>query len=389
MKKYKVQTFYCLIQFFIWGLYGVLLSYSHVYLLSFGLSNTVVSVAMAIASIFAVALQAGLTELSVRRKNLTAAALLAGLGGLLAFCCAALLLPVKGIWLIVGLFALAAVCNQILPGFANAMGTDCARQGYAVNFSMARGVGSAAFSLCTLLVGGLLERVALWLIPLVSGVFGAGLLLFTTIFARLTPGKEPMEEKAEKSLGFFQETPWFILFLAGCVCLFLSHQTLGNYMYQITVYKGGGKAEQGMIQSLAAILELPVMFGFGLLLKKRPCGWWLRLSPLFFVLRSLGMLLAPNAHWLLAAQLLHPMGFALYTVASVAFAAEALPARHALQGQSYLFAASSVGSILSLLLGGPLLDRFSAQSLLLTAVLFGAVGYVIFQWSIGKKEAGK
>ena len=53
MKKYKVQTFYCLIQFFIWGLYGVLLSYSHVYLLSFGLSNTVVSVAMAIASIFA------------------------------------------------------------------------------------------------------------------------------------------------------------------------------------------------------------------------------------------------------------------------------------------------------------------------------------------------
>ena len=165
MKKYKVQTFYCLIQFFIWGLYGVLLSYSHVYLLSFCLSNTVVSVAMAIASIFAVALQAGLTELSVRRKNLTAAALLAGLGGLLAFCCAALLLPVKGIWLIVGLFALAAVCNQILPGFANAMGTDCARQGYAVNFSMARGVGSAAFSLCTLLVGGLLERVLSGEIP--------------------------------------------------------------------------------------------------------------------------------------------------------------------------------------------------------------------------------
>ena len=387
MKKHKIQTLYCLIQFFIWGLYGVLLSYSHVYLLSFGLGNTAVSAIMAAASILAVTLQAGLTELSVRWKRLTAAALLAGLGGLLAFCCAALLLPAKAVWLIVGLFALAAVCNQILPAFANVIGTDCAQRGFAVNFSVARGVGSAAFSLCTLLVGGLLERVDIWLIPLVSAFFGVGLAAATVYFAHLTPSGEAPPEKAEKSRGFFRENRRFSLFLAGCVCLFISHQTLGNYMYQITVYKGGGEGEQGMIQSLAAILELPVMFDFGYLLKKWPCSRWLRLSPLFFFLRCLGMLLAPNPRWLLLAQLVHPMGFALYTVASVAFAAETLPARYTLQGQSYLFAASSVGSILSLLLGGSLLDHFNAQTLLFCAAAFAAVGFVIFQRSIGQKEA--
>ena len=42
--------------------------------------------------------------------------------------------------------------------------------------------------------------------------------------------------------------------------------------------------------------------------------------------------------------------------------------------------------------GGALIAAVSAAlgaPLWLQAVLFGAVGYVIFQWSIGKKEAGK
>lgn len=89
MKSRLPQLRYCALQGFIWGIFGVLVGYSHVYLLSLGLSNTQVSLALAVASALSVGLTPLLTALAARWKGLTVSRVLCALAAGIALggCC--------------------------------------------------------------------------------------------------------------------------------------------------------------------------------------------------------------------------------------------------------------------------------------------------------------
>lgn len=55
-------------------------------------------------------------------------------------------------------------------------------------------------------------------------------------------------------------------------------------MMQIITAKGGTVMQQGISTAIAAFTELPVMFGFSLLLRWMKCEKWVQLSAIFFVI---------------------------------------------------------------------------------------------------------
>lgn len=69
--------------------------------------------------------------------------------------------------------------------------------------------------------------------------------------------------------------------LLGCILIFMSHSLINSFNYQIAMAKGGGSGEMGNAMTISAVSELPTMFLFGYLLKKKSSVFWLRLSGLF------------------------------------------------------------------------------------------------------------
>ena len=178
--------------------------------------------------------------------------------------------------------------------------------------------------------------------------------------------------------------PVFLL-LVGVFLLFFGHNTLASYLYRVAQWKGNADA-QGTATMLAALLELPILFGFPFLLRKAGSGVWLRLSGVFFTLRLLLTLVLPGTAGFYLAQCMQLGGFALYTVSSVYYVNEIIPVQDAVKGQSFLGAAGTIGAVAANVLGGALLDASGVPLLLTVCTIVSAAGAAIVWCAVQTKK---
>ena len=120
--------------------------------------------------------------------------------------------------------------------------------------------------------------------------------------------------------------------------------------------KGGGSGEMGNAMTISAVSELPTMFLFGYLLKKKSSVFWFRLSGLFFVLKSIGTFLAFNIPTYYAAQPFQMFGWALINVACVYYVNGIMEPQDSIKGQAYMAMTITAGNVMSSLFGGWLID---------------------------------
>lgn len=128
---------------------------------------------------------------------------------------------------------------------------------------------------------------------------------------------------------------------------------------------------------LSALVELPTMFLFTRMRRVARCEFWLKLSGLFFLLRVTLSLVLPGVTGLYIAQLTQAMGFALYTVSSVAYTEKLIAKRDEVKGQTYLAAANSTGSLAASLLAGTLIDLLGVKNMLLVSIAVAAAGALL------------
>lgn len=145
----------------------------------------------------------------------------------------------------------------------------------------------------------------------------------------------------------------------------------------------------GLGIALAAVMELPTMFLFGHMLKKARADVWFRLSGIFFLLKALGTLLAPNMPIFYAVQVFQMFGWALITVASVYYVNSIMEEQDAIKGQAYMTMTYTLGCVLGALIGGALIDAAGVNAMLLFAVLSGLVGMVIVMVTAGPNNLKK
>ena len=202
-----------------------------------------------------------------------------------------------------------------------------------------------------------------------------GLLITALLFPKLE-NLEKKQRSASRFSEFFRNNKRFFLLLLASALLLLSHNTLTNFMYQIALFKGDGDA-QGTAVMLSALVELPTMFLFTRMRRIARCELWLKLSGLFFVLRVTLSLVLPGVTGLYIAQLTQAMGFALYTVSSVAYTEKLIAKRDEVKGQTYLAAANSAGSLAASLLAGTLIDLLGVKNMLLVSIAVAAAGALL------------
>ena len=203
------------------------------------------------------------THLTVRVTLLTG-------GGLMLLCCAALLPAAKSLTP-----DGCVLCSGLLHGADRPVVRQCPRygggaEGHAPEFRHLRGAGSIGFGLTAQLANVLLLRGGLRTVPLYSLCLAA--ILTATAFC--FPARRRMRRRRSEPpalAGSCAAARASACCWRACSLLFFGHNTLASYLYRVAQWKGNADA-QGTATMLAALLELPILFGFPFLLRKAGSG---------------------------------------------------------------------------------------------------------------------
>lgn len=392
--KRRPTPHFVAIQSSYWACYCCIISFSSVYLLDQGFRNTQIGLVISVGGLLSALLQPRVSRAADRLKKLSLRLFCAGVAGIsLAASALLLFLPGKAPQLV--LYGALVVLVQLLMPLCSALGMACLNRGYRLNFGVARGAGSIAFGVFSSLCGQLVLRLGAWSVAaamlVMHGILFAAILAFR--FQDPAPGftpppPPPETAQAAQSKPFLRAYPHMGFVLFGACLLFISHNLLNTFEFQIVQPLGGDSGSMGTVLLVQSVLELPVMFGFTWLLTKAGSRAWTRISGAGFFLHALGSWLAPTVGVLCAVQVFEMNGYALFAIASVYYINETVAEDRRVEGQSWFTMATTLGSVLSGLLGGSLLDLAGAPALLGVATLTGGLGMVLF-WVFLRPEAKK
>lgn len=379
---YAPTARYTLLQGSYWASYCAILTFSSVYLLARGLSNGQIGLLLSIAGALSALLQPfvsriadGLRRMSLRQFTALLVLIQLAVGALLPL--ASGRLPHTALY---GL--LIVLVNLIMP-LTSALGMACLDSGRALDFGTARAAGSITYGICSAVFGRMVLRFGESSLPL--GLFVLDVLLLVSVLLfRFAGGPGAHGARAEDAVPAPEDRRPFPLryrhavpLLLGATLLYISHNVLNVYPFQIVLPLGGDSAQMGTMLLIQSLMELPVMFGFTRMLKKADSRAWMRLSGIGFFLHALGTLLASSMGFLYAVQVFQMNGYALYILSYTYYVNDRVRPNERVQGQAWFAMAITLGSVLASLCGGTILELAGTRLLLIFATVTGGAGMVL------------
>lgn len=388
--KYPMpKLWYAFIHISLWCGYAIVICYCSNFLKAMGYKDSHVSIVLGLASGLAILVQLGMAELisaisflETYKMIMMQAVIILGSALMMLQNKSSAMIAVVGI-------CIGCIALQAIPSLANSLATESEQRGIGVSFSIARGLGSLAYSVGSFLTGQLIGAKGIRVIPYLAIVI-AILMFFSTLFFQKAAGKnytsgesenqsnaKEQKEETNNRKWSFKKYPFLLLFLAGSFCLYINQNFVSTFMQQIMEAKGAGAAQQGTAIAISGVLELPAMFGFTWLLKKASCSKWLHVSCWCFLIKAIMVLLAPNYVWIYVAQIFQMGGFAVFTVASVEYVGSVIEAKDAVRGQTYLAASMSAGSLVGVSFGGFICQYVGVSAMIGIAIVLCIVGLIL------------
>ena len=381
VKSKNLTVFYAFIQGLYWMNFAAIMGYSGYYLLAKDFSNTEIGIIIAVAGIISAILQPVLASYADHPQSPSLKKLMQLLL-LLQLIFGILLLFVQIPTVIGLLYGCSIALLQILTPFISALGMESINQGNNLNFGLARGLGSVAYAGLSYVLGIVTSWTGASAVPIfvmlitlsLTGV--VALFPFTKVVASTAP-KSQAASNSSNPLVFFRKYKRFSLVLLGCIFIYVSHVLLNNFTYQIIESKGGGSAQMGTATAIAAMCELPTLFLFSFIVRKIRCDILLRISGIFYAIKAIGSLLAPNVLTYYSVQTLQMLGWGLMTVVSVYYVNIIMEKEDVIKGQAYFTMTYTLGSVAAAFIGGALIDISGVNAMLIFSVISVVIGAII------------
>lgn len=396
VSKGNATASYAAVQGVYWMSFCIIFTFSSVYLLDRGFSNTEIGLLIGISGMISAVLQPLAGDLADRSRRCSLRGLIIALGGVMLLASLGVLMAASSPLLTLLLYGILVVLLQVLTPLVYSLGMSCINRGIPLNFGVARGIGSLAFAVISYAAGLLVAAAGTRVIPCLIAVL-YGLLIVAVLRFGYDKEKNEAVSKAEaqtrgtektENSGFFRRYRRFWLLLVGGILAFTSHNMINNFAFQIVETKGGGSEAMGTVIALAAVYELPVMFLFGWMVKKVKSGTWLIISGLFFTLKAVATLLVTNIVGMYLIQGFQMFGFALFVVASVYYVNSIMEEKDRVKGQAYMTMTNTLGSVLGSLFGGVLIDAMGIPAMLLVSSVAAAAGMVTMAVAAEKGRRG-
>ena len=304
-------------------------------------------------------------------------------------------LPAKPVLFIL-IYIVFGVCEIGMQSLMVSIGMEYVNAGLPINAGFGRGAGSVGYAAANLLLGFLIVKFG----SPVSHVLNIGLSILLIFTLMTLPDPETVRTKevseAEKNEGhsdnlidFLRNNPVFALFIFSCVCIFFAHSIVSTYMPNVAGQFGMGADFTGLLNSLAAFLELLPMVFFAQLSKRISPMKLLYISAVFFSLKILTAALAQNPAVLILSQIMQIAAYAVFAIASIYFANQAVRPRNRVMAQGLLIGALETGFTIGSLVGGIVLDHADIRTLLWMGVGVSFIGSVLMILSVKRfEEAG-
>lgn len=366
-----------------------IIGYSSYYLLGCGFKNTEIGILIAVSNVIAVILQPVIGSYADKPTSPSLKKIMLILFGAYAIAAIGLyILNGSILWLVSIIFGFCSMMFQILLPCLNSLGTESLNQGRSISLGVARGMGSLSYAITSYILGIVVIPMGITIVPMIASVtliiISIAIAMFP--FEKVKRAEKEQEIEGKGGFSFFKKYKSFTWVLTGCVCFYINHTLLNNFVFQIVQSKQGTTAQMGTATAIAAMLELPIMFGFHFLLKKISAGKWIVISGLFYTIKAIGSLLVPNMFGFYFVQVFQMFSWATITVAAVYYVNAVMKPEDTIKGQSYMGMTFTLGTILGSVFGGVLLDYTSVNAMLMVAAIISGIGTIISYKGLSMKE---
>ena len=381
-----------------WMIYGVVSSFASVFLLAKGYSNSEIGITFAAANVLAVVMQPLIADFVDRSKKI-------GVMGTTEIMTVCIMVFAIGMFAFKGqtialciVFALLISFHAVLQPLFNSLVFRLEKAGVAINFGIARAVGSLAYSVFVVILGSLVENLGVGVMPVATEITCL-MMIASLIFVgynfkkamRQTDDAQAQRELEESInlVQFIKRNKMFFAVNLGVLGLFFSNAVLNNYMTQIVDGVGGSTEDLGRVLSVMAFLEIPTMVVFNKLKKKFSCSFLLKVAAVGFTVKIALCWLADSVLMLYIAQLFQPVSFALFLPGMVYFTDEMMAGGEAVKGQALYTTMITITTIFASLLGGVILDASGPKMLTFISTLATAAGALVVILFVDKVRSNK
>ena len=373
---------YCTCQGVFWMAFCTVVSYAALFLQRRGYSSTETGAIMAAGNILALLLQPTIAALADRSRKVALMGIISAISGVMICGMATVLLAPGRSFAVSISYGLYFCCAYLILPFVNAFADFLNSWGLKLNFGIARGVGSLAYALLTLVLGMLIEKFGPNVLPITGMIFTVCLLIMMALFARQYSSADAKTIVSEKGRSrglftFLRADPRFALLLLGLALSYFSHSSFTNFLINVVENVGGGSAEMGVCSAIAAIVELPPMFLFMILLRRWRCSTLLTLSCIMFPIKMLACCLSTNVGMLYVVQVIQMLAFGLYIPASVQYVNEVVAPADRVKGQALVTSTSTLSAIVSSLCCGLMIDGLGVSTTMLLSTGISALGAIV------------
>lgn len=394
LKKSKgLDLKYAIIQAFYFMAFCSMMGYASVFLLNKGFSNGEIGIVLSLSSVAAVVAQPMLASFIDKNQKIALKTIISIAVTIVIGSSIVLYFMKDPSIILLALVILIFTIFSTLQPLMNSLAFSFEKRGYEINFGLARGIGSVAYAVTSMILGFVLEKNNPDVLPLFYVAFSVGVLLFVYTFSLPKSATVIVEEKQEEeipqlSLGqFVSKYKMFMLFLAGTVCLFFDHTLINNFFIQVITNVGGSSGDMGTAIFLAAMVELPTMALFVKMKERIDCAMLLKISGVFFSLKHIITFFAGSVSLIYVAQAMQIAAYALFIPASVYYVTQLVEKGDMIKGQALVTGAITLSGVFASFLGGIMLDSIGANTMLLIGTVVSIIGTLILFVSVEKVES--
>ena len=388
-EKKNLTLNYVTIQIGMWAMYAPLMGYTSVFLLAKGFSNTKVGIISGLGCIISAVLQAIVSGYADKEKSKSVKTLLIMFVGLQIALAVVLLALGNNFVLAIGIIfgSLISIMPLMVP-LTNSIAMEMINQGKEINYGAARGTASMMYALLVNAMGIFAKGDNLSIVPIAT-ILSASILLAGTVLFPFKKAVRTIETGTESKIDtkpFLIKYPKIALFVLGAICAYVGHNLINVFLFQIVTLKGGNHVNMGVCLSLAAVFEIPVMFGFAYLVAKCDSSVWVRVGGVGIMLKIILTLLVPDMVGLYVVQVCQLFGFATFVVATVYYANQAVEECDRVKGQAYMTMANTLGIVFASMLGGVLIDLCGTGGMMIVGSVITIIGCIMIFASTAKTK---
>ena len=378
---------YSITQFTYWAASTGAASFATIYLLNKGMHSAVAGTLLAISGILSCISQPFLASAADRAEKFVLKKMLLFIS-VLCMICYGLQLVSKIPLIAAGVLYVTSLCaSDACVPLLNAVSVAYNQVGYMVNYSAARGVGSVASAVASLVLGSIFARYgALWMI-----LFLLGFRLLSMILICSFPDIEKKNEKTkqeEKScsiLYFFSHYRWYCASLFAILFLGMYHAMTENYMIAIMQRLGGDSSHVGRALFISSLAGAPVIFLYSVIREKVRDAGLMKIAAISFLIKAVAFYFASSVQMIYFLQLLQITSYGLLGPAQVYYARDKVKSCDMVKGQASITASYALGCSLGNFTGGQMLN-LGVSAMLLSGVMMALTGTVVMFLTVEKKD---